>query len=141
MSAPPEEDIRRTIARYCMLCDEGRFDEWGELFTADARFHVLGDTHEGRAAIQSFIEAAQPEPARGKHVTTNVLIQVDSWNGTAAVWTDYVFVDRTGRITSQGRYHDLMERGGDKMWRFTLREIVMRGGTPELTEVPPARDD
>lgn len=137
VNTPPEEDIRRTVARYCMLCDDGRFDEWADLFTENARFHVMGRTYEGRAAIQGFISAGQPPERRGKHVAYGSLIDVDEWNGKASVWTDYVFVDQAGAVTSQGRYHDEMERCGDKRWRFTLREIVFRGAEPQLTQPPP----
>jgi 3-phenylpropionate/cinnamic acid dioxygenase small subunit len=139
VSSPPEEDIRRTLARYCMLCDDGRFHEWGELFTENARFHVMGSTHEGRADITAFIEKGMPPEQRGKHVIVNPLIELDSWNGTADVWSDFVFVDRSGAITQQGRYHDVMERGYDTAWRFTLREIVFPGDEPQLTKPPPSR--
>ena len=140
MSSPQEEDIRRTIARYSMLCDDGRFEEWAELFTEDGRFHVMGATYEGRAAAREFIEAAMPAEVRGKHVTTNPLISVDSWNGVARVWTDFVFATPKGQVTMIGRYHDEMERGEDKVWRFRLRELVLWGGEPELTSPPPAVD-
>ena len=138
VSSPPEEDIRRTIARYSMLCDDGRFDEWVDLFTPDATFHVMGATQEGRDAIKAFVSAGQTAELRGRHVTSNVLIDVDSWNGTARAWVDLVFVDQEGRITTVGRYHDVLERGGDKVWRFTMREIVFRGAEPQLTQPPPA---
>jgi uncharacterized protein (TIGR02246 family) len=140
MSSPQEEDIRRTIARYCMLCDDGRFDEWAELFAEDGRFHVMGTTYHGRADIQAFIEAGMPPEVRGKHITTNSLIAIDSWNGAAVVWTDFVFATPKGRITTLGRYHDEMERGEDKVWRFRLREIVFQGEQPDLTPPPPALD-
>ena len=43
-----------------------------------------------------------PPEARGKHLNGNPLIELDSWNGTANVWTDYVFVDRTGGRSPSG---------------------------------------
>ena len=136
-----EEDIRRTIARYCMLCDDGRWDEWGDLFTEDARFHVMGTTKVGRADIQEFISSSMPPEVRGRHVCANCLISVDSWNGTAKVWTDFVFVDKAGAITSNGRYHDEMVRGEDKVWRFALREIAFVGEQPTIAVPPPAVDE
>lgn len=126
------------MARYAMLLDDGRFEEWADLFTEDARFHVMGQTQEGRADIQAWITQAQPPQRRGKHVLANSLIEVDGWGGTATAWTDYIFVAQDGTITSQGRYHDRLQRGGDKRWRFTLREIVFRGDQPQLTDPPPA---
>jgi hypothetical protein len=137
VSSPPEEDIRRTLVRYCMLLDDGRFDEWSELFTESARLHVLGRTHEGRNDIRAFVEKGLPPESRGKHVNGNPLIELDSWNGTANVWSDFVLVDRSGAVTQQGRYHDVMERGTDKTWRFIVRELVEPEGEPELTKPPP----
>ena len=133
-----EEDIRRTLARYCMLCDDGRFDEWAQLFTQDTRFHVMGATHEGRAAAQAFIERGQPPERRGKHLGLGAIIQVDEAAGTARCWSDYVFVDRAGTVTSTGRYHDELVRGNEGAWRFGLREIVFAGQDPELPPVPPS---
>jgi 3-phenylpropionate/cinnamic acid dioxygenase small subunit len=133
----PEESIRRTLARYCHLCDDGRFEEWAQLFTADTRFHVMGRTHGGRDAARAFIEAGQPPERRGKHVVANSLVVVDDDGTTARAWSDYVFLDRAGVVTNQGRYHDELVRGDDGVWRFALREIVFQGARPELTGQPP----
>jgi 3-phenylpropionate/cinnamic acid dioxygenase small subunit len=137
-SASDEEEIRRTLARYCQLCDDGRFAEWGELFAPDARFWVAGRGHDGRDAIRAFIEAGLPPERRGKHVATSPLIVVDG--DDARAWTDYVFVGRglDGlAVTNAGRYHDHLRRHGER-WRFTLREIVFLGDTPAVTSPPPA---
>jgi uncharacterized protein (TIGR02246 family) len=122
-----EEAIRRTLALYCQLCDDGRFEEWAELYTDDATFTVMGRTHEGRDAIRRFIEAGQPPERRGKHVCANPLIEVDGDRATAA--TDYVFVARDAErlvVTSAGRYHDRLVRDGDR-WRFAERRIAFLG--------------
>ena len=138
MSSPPEEEIRRTLARYCMFVDDGRFDEFVNLFRAEARFHVLGTTHQGHDELLSFMSGAQGNPeTRGKHVAINSLIELDSWNGKATCWTDYIFVGGSNTITSAGRYHDELVRDGDKVWRFDLREIVFVGDEPQLTQPPP----
>jgi len=133
----PEELVRRTLARYCHLCDDGRFEEWAQLFTPDTRFHVMGRTHEGRDAARAFIEAGQPPERRGKHVVANCLVIVGDDGRTARAWSDYVFLDRTGSVTNQGRYHDELVRGDDGVWRFGVREIVFAGGRPEVSEPPP----
>lgn len=133
-----EELVRRTLARYCMFCDDGRFPEWAELFTADARFHVMGHTHDGREAVRAFIEAGQPPERRGRHLCGEPLVLVGGDGESARSWCDYVFVDRQGAVTSTGRYHDHLVRGNDGTWRFSLREIVFAGASPELTEPPPA---
>lgn len=130
-----EEAIRRTIAQYCHFCDDGRFDEWADLFTTDARFTVMGSTHEGRNAVKAFIEQGQPPERRGKHVCFNSVIDVDAGGSEARAWTDYVFVSRRGEggfalanPTSAGRYHDRLVRDqGDGRWRFAERRIVFLG--------------
>ena len=132
----PHEGIRRTVAAYCLLCDDGRFDEWGQLFTDDTRFHVMGTTHEGRAAAQAFIEAGQPPERRGTHLVSSSIIEVRS-ETTAEAWSDYVFLDRSGAVTNVGRYHDRLVLEPDGAWRFAVREIVFKGDEPQLTAPPP----
>jgi 3-phenylpropionate/cinnamic acid dioxygenase small subunit len=128
-----EESIRRTLALYCQLCDDGRFDEWAELYTDDAELHVMGSVYRGRADIRAFIEKGQPPERRGKHVCANSVIDLDDRGATATAVTDYVFVARTGAglaITSTGRYHDRLV-ADDGRWRFSRREIVFLGDEPD----------
>ena len=119
-----EEAIRRTIAQYAHFCDDGRFDEWGELFTTDARLNVLGATHEGRDDVKRWITKFQTPDLRGKHVCVNTVIDISG--DEARAWTDYIFVDQTNAIVSVGRYHDHLVRDADR-WRFRERRIVFRG--------------
>lgn len=134
------EAIRRLLALYCQLCDDGRFEEWAELFTAEATFTVMGTTHTGRAGLQQFMAEAQPAEARGKHVAVNPLIEVDG--NRARAWTDYVFVGRVGEgdrlgVTSSGRYHDDLVRDDDGRWRIAARRIVFLGEPHD--DPPPGR--
>ena len=108
-----EEAVRRTLALYCQLCDDGRFDEWALLYTDDATFTVMGQTYSGPAEIQAFIEKGQPPEKRGKHLIGQSVIDVQEGAGTAAAVTDYTFIARTSEgyaITSAGRYHDSFRR-------------------------------
>jgi uncharacterized protein (TIGR02246 family) len=122
--------IRRLITLYNMLCDDGRFDEWAELFTKDATFTVMGGTHTGRAELKAFMEASQPPEARGKHATvggSEIVVEGDA----ARAWTDYIFVGKVGDkgrlgVTSAGRYHDHLRRE-DGVWRIASRTIVFLG--------------
>jgi uncharacterized protein (TIGR02246 family) len=140
-----EEGIRRVLALYSQWCDDGRFDEFAELFTADAEFRVMGAVHVGREAIKAFMAAAQPPQRRGRHVVTNPVIVVDAAGATATAWTDYLFVSPTPpdgsgstpptggfAITNVGRYHDRFVKV-DSEWRFAVREIVFLadGVTPD----------
>ncbi len=138
MASSPEEGIRRTLVQYAQLCDDGRFNEWADLFTPDARVHVMGSTQSGRSTVQAWIEAVQAPDARGRHGVFAPVIDIGADGRTAWAWTDYLFFDRTGKVTSTGRYHDELVLGADGRWRFSLREIVFQGGTPQLTQPPAA---
>ena len=133
----PEERIRRTLAQYCQLCDDGRFDEWGSLFTEDTTYHVMGQSLTGRDEAKAFMERSQPPELRGQHVTANSQVVVADDGKTAQCWSDYVFFDQAGRLINRGRYHDELVCGDDGVWRFGLREIVFAGNDPELTSPPP----
>jgi uncharacterized protein (TIGR02246 family) len=128
--ASDEEQIRGVLARYCHLCDEGRFDEWAALFTDDGTFTVMGTTHQGRGDLQAFISAALPRERRGRHMLSEPLIEVDG--DVALGWTDFAFVGRTGdglAVTQAGRYHDRFVRD-EGVWRFASHEIVFMGDEP-----------
>jgi 3-phenylpropionate/cinnamic acid dioxygenase small subunit len=123
------DGIRDVLARYCQLCDDGRFDEWARLFTDDATFSVMGETRHGPADIQAFIEAGMPPEVRGKHMCANTVIDLDESGASADAATDFVFVGRVAgklAITQAGRYLDRLVRVGDG-WRFASREIVFLG--------------
>jgi 3-phenylpropionate/cinnamic acid dioxygenase small subunit len=119
-----EEDIRTTLAQYAHFCDDGRFDEWADLYTEDATFSVLGQTYKGREAVKSFIIKGQPPERRGKHICFNSVIEVEG--NEAWVVTDYAFMDKQKMITNAGRYHDRLVRNRDR-WRFAERRIVFMG--------------
>jgi len=125
------EDVDRLLALYCQFCDDGRFDEWGELFTEDARFIVLGETHEGREVIKKWISKAQAPEFRGKHLLGQSVVDVDAHGDSATGVTDYSFINQTTEggytITSAGRYYDTFVRSDDGRWRFKTREIRFLG--------------
>jgi uncharacterized protein (TIGR02246 family) len=122
-----EDQVRRTLSRYCQYLDDGDFDRWIELFSDDAVLHFAGRSSEGRAAIRAFMETVQPPEGRGKHITANSLVDVDGDGATAR--TDYLFVHPTagGLVpVATGRYHDELVRDGDR-WRFRQRRITLLG--------------
>ena len=122
-----ESAIRRLLADYCHLLDDGRFDEWIVLFDEDVVFIVMGNRLRGRDEVRSFIEPTQQEDDRGRHILSEPVIEVDG--DTALVATDYVFVSRANTILSTGRYLDTMRRTPGR-WGFASREIVFSGDAP-----------
>ena len=133
--------IRRTLAAYCQLLDDGRFDEWVEMFTEDVAFAVMGQTARGRSAVRAFIEPTQGPDMRGRHILSEPLVTVDPAGGRATVTTDYCFVARDLSVLSAGRYHDILVRDPDDVdrWRIAQREIVFLGDEPKGID-PPGED-
>lgn len=129
-----ESDIRRLLAMYCQLLDDGRFDEWIELFTDDIEFVVMGMHKHGHADLRGFIEPSQQADARGKHMISEPWIRLEA--GTAAdataadATTDFAWVSKQGVVGQAGRYHDRIVKH-DGRWRFQRREIVFTGDQPE----------
>lgn len=141
MGAPagstPEESIRNLLAAYCQTVDDGRFDEWEQLWTTDATFSVVGRVHSGRAALRAFIEAAQPPHRRGRHVVTSSVIAVDG--ETAEVTSDFLFLaagaDGSMSVTQVGRYLDTASRVEGR-WLLSSREVVL-GLEPDAAQAMP----
>jgi 3-phenylpropionate/cinnamic acid dioxygenase small subunit len=123
-----ESEIRRLLAKYCQLIDDGNFDDWIQLFTDDIEFVVMGMHKHGHAELRGFIEPSQQADARGKHMISEPWIEVDGDIATAT--TDFAWVSKQGSIGQSGRYHDRIVRQPDG-WRFERREIVFTGEKPE----------
>ena len=119
--------MRRTLVEYCQTLDDGRFDEWTDVFTSDVVFTVMGRRLEGREAVRGFIEPTQQAEARGRHLLSEPLIDLDG--DDARVTTDYAFITRDNEVMSSGRYHDVLRRDDDR-WRIARREIVFTGDQP-----------
>jgi len=124
-----EAEIRRLLAMYCQLIDDGRFDEWIELFTDDIEFIVMGMHKNGRAEVRGFIEPSQQDDARGKHMLSEPWIVIESALAATAT-TDFAWVSKQGAVGQSGRYHDrIINQNG--RWQFQRREIVFTGDRPE----------
>ena len=119
--------IRRLLAEYCQYLDDGRFDDWIDLFSADVEFVVMGMRKHGHDEVRGFIEPAQQADARGIHTISAPLIETDGDTATSTV--DFVWLSRTGDVGQVGRYHDTLVRHDDR-WRFATREIVFTGDQP-----------
>lgn len=142
-----ERDVRaaieRLIAIYAQLLDSHRLEEWGELFTENARFRVGVDEWVGRDAIVDGIGGMQPPPDRPvKHVCLTPVVDLDG-PGRARAWTDFTAFgtgdDGHMSIATVGRYYDRLVLDGER-WRFEERAIVMGGApVPDDLATSPAR--
>jgi 3-phenylpropionate/cinnamic acid dioxygenase small subunit len=125
--------VTALVHRYAELMDAGRFEDAAELF-AHARLVVdrAGDVAIDAATMlsiwrSSVIVHADGTP-RTKHVTTNLIIDVDETAGTATCRSYYTVFQQVDAFALQpivcGRYHDRFARVGDA-WRFTERDYSM----------------
>ena len=119
--------IRQLLAACCQVLDDGYFDEWTSLYTADCRFAVMGTRTRGRKEMRAIIEPFQTEELRGKHMISEPRINLHGDEATAT--TDFAFVAKDNRILQTGRYYDILRRGDDG-WQVAGREIVFTGDDP-----------
>jgi hypothetical protein len=115
--------IQRALATYCQLCDDGEFRRLAEQFAPDGSFVFAGETVTGRGDLERWFEAAQPPRRRGKHLTTNAIIDVEG--DRASVVSDFVFVRLVGGVPAPeiaGRYRDVFVRTGDR-WLIEQRDV------------------
>ncbi|MBE1485757.1 nuclear transport factor 2 family protein [Plantactinospora soyae] len=134
--APPSEPpshrlIENLIATYAELVDTGDFVALASLFT-DASFTLnSGERLDGRDAIQRLAHDTlvlyDDGTPRTKHVTTNVIVEVDEAAGTAdsrSYFTVFqALTDFPLQAVACGRYRDRFERR-DSGWRFVERQVV-----------------
>ena len=122
--------IRRLMAHYCHLVDDGAFDELLQLWADDAQLVLRGETATGPAAIVAVISGLQTPERRGIHVGANAIIDVEG--DTARALSDFVFMRREGTpdpiVKFVGRYADQFVRTHEG-WRFRRREIHFRFGS------------
>jgi SnoaL-like domain len=120
------KQITDLMFRYAELFDTGRFDEFAALFE-HGRWHRA---EPGAAAARAWIEAnvqLYDGLTRTKHVTTNVVVDVDEAADTARA-TAYVTIFQAApdfplQPIFAGRYQDELARI-DGRWWFTRRVVV-----------------
>jgi hypothetical protein len=126
--------IANLLFTYAERMDAGDFEGVADLL-ADAELTGEGLAPlQGREAILDLYRTtARLHPDTGtpktKHVTTNVLIEVDDAAGTATARSYYTVLQAVqGSLALQpvicGRYHDRFARAGG-LWRFTGRRMIV----------------
>jgi hypothetical protein len=126
-ATPPEDElaIRRTLAAYCRLCDEGDFAGLAGQFAPDATFAFGDAVATGRPALVAWFETNHPPERRGKHLTMNTIVDVTG--DSATVESDFVHLRVIdGVITPEiaGRYVDTFVRL-DGRWLIERRDARM----------------
>jgi len=131
----PAVAVGNLIARYAELIDLGDFDGVADLL-GDAAVGE-GDSPSlltGRDAILAMFTSTTrlyPDGTPGtKHVTTNLILEIDDEAGTATARTYWMVLQAVPALPLQpilaGRYHDRFQRSGtDGSWRFSERRYLI----------------
>ncbi len=148
--------IRRVIVLYAQLLDDGRFDDWGQLFTEDADWRSIPGMYRpggsnpqpwsarGRTEIVAKVSAVTAEfrkgQARGMHFGGQPVIEIQG--DQASAWWDFIIMHITRdslAATATGRYYSRFVKQSGR-WRFTQRVSVQHGAElpPDLTPQPGA---
>jgi hypothetical protein len=123
--------IENLIATYAFLVDDGEFAGLGDLL-ADAGFSLNGGPAvRGRDAIERLaretLQTYGDGTPRTRHVTTNIIIEVDEQAGTATSRSYFtVFQSLPGfplQAIASGRYQDRFQQR-DGRWRFIQRLVT-----------------
>ena len=129
MPLPDHVAIANLVFHYAELIDAGDFEGIGTLF-ADATITAEGSDvqWQGEQGItQMYVDSTRrydDGTPRTKHVTTNVMVEVDGDTATARSY--YTVMQQTDVLPLQpiicGRYHDAFAKQNGA-WRFTDRLI------------------
>lgn len=125
--------IPRLIFHYAELIDSGDFAGVGDLFAeAEIHVHETGERYIGRDRVRAMYEdwvRIYPDNAtpHTRHVTTNLILDVDDEAGTATCRSYITVFQCTDKLPLQpilsGRYHDKFQRV-DGTWRFAYRRMT-----------------
>ncbi|MFE1023740.1 nuclear transport factor 2 family protein [Streptomyces sp. NPDC058818] len=124
--------IENLIARYSHLVDEGDFARFGALFE-NADF-VSGEVSlRGGKAIEELIGSMlvvhDDGTLRTRHITTNILIEVNEDDDSAEARSYYNILQAVPgllplQMVAGGRYRDRFERR-EGTWSFARREVTI----------------
>lgn len=125
--------VGNLIARYAELIDAGDFEGVADLLgdaavgAGDSRSLLTG--RDALAAMFASTTLLYPDGTPGtKHVTTNLILDIDEEAGTAAARTYWTVLQAVPGLPLQpilaGRYHDRFVRV-DQVWRFAERRYLI----------------
>jgi 3-phenylpropionate/cinnamic acid dioxygenase small subunit len=120
------KEITDLMFRYAELFDTGRFDEFAALFEHGKWHKADPGTPAARQWIDRNVMLHDGLP-RTKHMTTNVVVQVDEAAGTAEASAYVTVFQATKDLPLQpifsGRYRDRLTRI-DGRWWWSDRSII-----------------
>jgi len=124
--------IENLVYTYAERIDAGDLAGVAELFRHGRIEAAPGVIVEGAEKVRRLYEGStrlyEDGTPRSRHVTTNVIIEVDDAAGTAAARASYVVFQQTDELPLQpiiaGRYRDTFHRV-DGEWCFDTRQMVV----------------
>ncbi len=134
MSGSARDEIADLVYAYAERIDDGDFDGVAALLAhAEVTAEGADRSWRGRDEVRSLYESGtrrhEDGTPRTKHVTTNLVVEVDESGGSAAARSYYTVLQAVpGELALQpviaGRYRDRFERV-DGRWRFAARHLVV----------------
>lgn len=118
--------IRRLKHEYCFLIDDGDYEAWADLFTADGRFESSqGGTYTGPDELTAFardeFDAAFAQTA---HVVTNPVIDVDGTEATGRWYLVLIFETPDGETGWVQTTYDDEYRKVDGEWNIARSRSI-----------------
>ena len=125
-----ERDIENLIGTYAFLVDDGDFDGLGALLDQCDFALGNGPAIRGKDAIAKFghesLQVYEDGTPHTRHVTTNIIIEVDEAAGVAQSRSYYTVFQAVPGFPLQpiacGRYRDRFART-DGRWHFAERSV------------------
>jgi 3-phenylpropionate/cinnamic acid dioxygenase small subunit len=124
--------ITALVFAYAERLDAGDLDGVAALFEGAIYGSNQGTRYDGagdvRVMLRRRVKLHADGTPRTKHVTTNLVIEIDEPAGTATSRSYFTVLQATERLPLQpvvaGRYHDRFVRDGDR-WRFAQRHVIV----------------
>jgi hypothetical protein len=118
---------------YPRALDSSNWKVYASFFATDGELIVDGSSVKGPAAIEAYFNRPRParvgappnpEPRVGKHVVTNLTIQITGDRATAQAYWQTVMSRPSGTtIAGAGHYEDVLKRESGA-WKFLRRAII-----------------
>jgi 3-phenylpropionate/cinnamic acid dioxygenase small subunit len=129
---PSHVAIANLIFSYAERIDAGDYEGVAGLFryaeiTAEGNDEQYRGVEQVRQMYEGWTRRHEDGTPRTKHVTTNLIIEVDDESGAATCRSYFTVLQQTASLPLQpiigGRYHDRFERV-DGAWRFIHRHMI-----------------
>ncbi|MEX1008665.1 MAG: nuclear transport factor 2 family protein [Acidimicrobiia bacterium] len=116
------EAIIATMAEYAHLLDDGRLDEWADLYLEDGELDIAGQVLGGRTAIVEYLRTGY-SAGSSTHIFSLPDIRVTGDQARAVA--DFLLVTNSSGAVSVGRVDDEWVRCPDR-WRLRMRRISLK---------------